>query len=59
MLTLFAIVDSYHGATGMELDLNVIVRFDVKHFEVPHILLKHDKSAHDWELMGEESAPGY
>jgi hypothetical protein len=57
--TLFAIVDSYRGDDGVELDMNVIIRFDENHFEVPHILLMHDKSAHDWEfnIMGWKKSP--
>ena len=56
----FAIFESSSKAEeGVDLEANVIVRFDESHFEVPHALLLADEAAEEWEknVIGWEPNP--
>jgi hypothetical protein len=46
----FAVFESYRGDTGIDIEVNVINRFNENEFEVPHKLLTHDKDARNWEV---------
>jgi hypothetical protein len=50
----FAILESYRGDVGVDLEMNVINRFSEEEFEVPQKLLVPSREAHAWEqnIMG-------
>lgn len=45
----FAIFESYHGDTGVDLEMNVINRFSEDEFEVPIKLLTRNHEAQEWQ----------
>jgi hypothetical protein len=55
----FAIFESYRGEKGVELEFNVINRFNEQTFEIPHKLLIPERDLRDWEknIMGWEPSP--
>ena len=57
--TRFAIIDSHRGATGDELGVNVVNRFAVDKFEIPHKPLISEPRARKWEstTMGWKPSP--
>jgi len=46
----FAIFESYRGDKGVDLEVNVINRFNEDEFEIPHKLLTRNHVAHNWEV---------
>ena len=46
----FAIFESYRGDEGVDLEVNVINRFEENEFEIPHKLLTRSREAHTWEV---------
>lgn len=48
--TRFAVFESYRGDVGVDIEVNVINRFNEAEFEIPHKLLTHDHEARDWEI---------
>jgi len=46
----FAIFESYRGDSGIDIEINVINRFNENEFEIPHKPLTRNKVAQDWEV---------
>ncbi|MSM41630.1 MAG: hypothetical protein GJT30_18595 [Geobacter sp.] len=55
----FAIFESYQGDRGIDIEFNVINRFNEKTIEIPHKLLIPERQLRDWErnTMGWEPNP--
>jgi len=46
----FAIFESYRGDIGVDIEVNVIIRFSESEFEIPHKLLTRSGEAREWEV---------